>query len=259
MSFLNNIVCVQPLAEQFLDLASRAAVQLGLSLDCAQAAFALQISEHGWQLQQLGKGAPGPLRVDFVEGAMAHRRQFGGGAGQMLARAVGIQSGIRPYILDATAGLGRDAFVLADLGCKLQLLERNALVAWLLQDGLQRAADSAQTAEIAGRMQLQNGDAIKLMQNWQHEVPQVIYLDPMFPQREKSALVKKEMRLLQPLVGADDDAPGLFLAAWQLASHRVVVKRPRTAPLISEQQPSFQLSGKSCRYDIYARKSLKTG
>lgn len=218
--------------------------------------FELQLTSEGLQLQELGSRT-GPVRVDFVSGALAHRRQFGGGSGQMIAKAVGIQGAIRPHILDATAGLGRDAFVLACLGCRVDMLERHPVVAALLKDGLQRALQSADTAAIISNMHLHQGNAIELMQNWQGERPQVIYLDPMFPQSSKSAEVKKEMRLFQPLVGGDEDAPLLLEAALQLASHRVVVKRPRIAPELAGRAPGHVLQGKSSRFDIYPLKSLR--
>jgi len=175
----------------------------------------------------------------------------------MIAKAVGIQSGIRPAILDATAGLGRDAFVLAQLGCDVVLIERHPLIAALLADGLARALSDAEVGPIVQRMHLQKGNAIDLMTAWQGEPPQVIYLDPMFPHRDKSALVKKEMRLFRPLVGDDDDAPQLLAAALDLATHRVVVKRPRKAPGVAGRGPSHVLEGKSSRFDIYAKKALK--
>lgn len=232
--------------------------RLGL-LDSAttEAEFALEVTPQGLQLRDLSPDAPGPVRVDFVEGAAAHRRQFGGGSGQMIAKAVGIQPGVRPQILDATAGLGRDAFVLASLGCQLTLMERQPIIAALLEDGLARAQQDAQVWPIIERMQLLTGNAIVQMQNWASPVPQVIYLDPMFPHRDKSALVKKEMRLFRPLVGDDQDAPALLAAALHLASHRVVVKRPRKAPIIEGPSPGFSLEGKSSRYDIYPKRSLK--
>lgn len=237
-------------------LAAVWAQRLGLAVG-AQGDFAMQVSAQGLQLQELGDNVPGPVRVDFVEGALAHRRQFGGGSGQMIAKAVGIQPGIRPRLLDATAGLGRDAFVLASLGCEVSLIERQPLIAALLEDGLRRGALDAEVAPIVARMQLLQGDAIALMQAWQQEVPEVIHLDPMFPHRDKSALVKKEMRLFRPLVGDDLDAPALLEAALSLASHRVVVKRPRKAPCIEGPKPGYSLDGKSSRYDIYPKKKLE--
>ncbi len=234
MSANNPLVRVEPLAPSFAAVAGQWAQRLGLPQELAEAEFALQVGEAGLQLQLLEAQAPGPVRVDFVEGAAAHRRQFGGGSGQMIAKAVGIQPGIRPRVLDATAGLGRDAFVLATLGCEVSLIERQPLIAALLE-----------------------GNAIELMQQWRDEPPQVIYLDPMFPHRDKSALVKKEMRLFRPFVGDDLDAPALLSAALELASHRVVVKRPRKAPAIDGSKPGYCLEGKSSRYDIYPKKKLQ--
>ncbi|HLO62302.1 MAG TPA: class I SAM-dependent methyltransferase, partial [Azonexus sp.] len=143
------------------------------------------------------------------------------------------------------------------LGCDVTLIERQALVAALLADGLRRAQDDAEVAAIVERMHLRSGNAIEQMQSWSGEAPQVVYLDPMFPHRDKSSLVKKEMRVFRPLVGDDDDAPQLLQAALALATHRIVVKRPRKAPCIAGATPSYALEGKSSRFDIYARKSLK--
>lgn len=229
-------------------------LQLPLSGD---AEFALQLGENGLQLLELGDCAPGPVRVDFVSGALAHRRLHGGGSGQMIAKAVGLQPGIRPSVLDATAGLGRDAFVLAQLGCAVTLIERQPLIAALLADGLRRGREDAEVGPIVERMQLLHGNAIESMRVWSGEAPQVIYLDPMFPHRDKNSLVKKEMRLFRPLVGDDDDAPELLAAALALATHRVVVKRARKAPPIAGENPAYVLEGKSSRYDIYPKKTLK--
>jgi 16S rRNA (guanine1516-N2)-methyltransferase len=239
--------------EQAADWARR----LGLPLADDEADFALQLTDNGLQLQQLADDAPGAVRVDFVEGAAAHRRLFGGGSGQMIAKAVGIQPGVRPRVLDATAGLGKDAFVLASLGCEMSLIERQPIIAALLEDGLARGRQDSEVGDIIGRMRLLTGNAIELIRAWQGEAPQVIYLDPMFPHREKTALVKKEMRLFRPLVGDDMDAPALLEAALALATHRVVVKRPRKAPCIDGPKPGHVLDGKSSRYDIYPKKALK--
>lgn len=247
---------VEALRPALADEARAWADRLGLPV-AGEAEFALQLGDEGLQLTELGPQAPGPVRVDFVEGAVAHRRLYGGGSGQMIAKAVGVQPGVRPSVLDATAGLGRDAFVLATLGCGMTLIERQPIIAALLQDGLARAARDSEVAPIAAQMRLLAGNAIELMQDWQGEPPQVIYLDPMFPHRDKSALVKKEMRLFRPLVGDDLDAPALLQAAMALASHRVVVKRPRKAPAVAGAKPAYALEGKSSRYDIYPKKSLK--
>jgi len=249
-------VRVEALAPAYAEAAAALAQRLGLTL-AGPTEFALQLGDEGLQFVELGPQAAGPVKVDFVAGAVAHRRLYGGGSGQMIAKAVGIQPGVRPLLLDATAGLGRDAFVLAELGCAVTLIERQPLIAALLADGLQRARAVPEVASIVAQMQLLCGNAIDLMQAWRGEPPQVIYLDPMFPHRDKTALVKKEMRLFRPLVGDDDDAPALLEAALALATHRVVVKRSRKAPAIAGEQPGYVLEGKSSRYDIYPKKSLK--
>lgn len=219
----------------------------------------LQVGPDGLQLACADPGAPGAVRVDFASGTLAHRRRFGGGKGQLIARAVGIGPGLRPNILDATAGLGRDAFILASLGCEVTLIERHPMIAALLADGLRRARNDAKAAPIVAHMRFCEGDAIAMMRHWDSKAPHVVYLDPMFPHRDKSALVKKEMRAFRPLVGNDDDAPALLEAARALASHRVVVKRPRHATPLGGITPTYTLEGKSSRFDVYPKRALRSG
>ncbi len=209
-------------------------------------------------LQQTGRKAPGPVVVDFLAGAVDHRRRFGGGKGQMIAKACGLQAGKLPRILDATAGLGRDAFVLASLGCELTLLERSPVVFALLSDGLARglAQGTAEQQQIVARMHLQNADALDYLHAQADASADVVYLDPMFPERQKSADVKKEMRVFHSLVGDDADAAGLMEAALRVARYRVVVKRSRRAPVLGGRPPSYSLEGKSSRFDIYALRKM---
>jgi len=218
----------------------------------------LYVTDKGVQLQQCGKKAPGPVWVDFVTGSVAHRRKFGGGSGQMIAKAVGLKSGVRPSVLDVTAGLAKDAFVLATLGCQVQMIERSPIVHALLADGLMRAELNFEIMDIIDRLQLLHGNSIDLMQ--QCEKPQVVYVDPMFPHNTKSASVKKEMLIFREIVGDDMDAGTLLAQALETAEARVVVKRPRKAPIIEvtglNLKPSYALEGKSSRYDIYALKKL---
>ncbi|MDH4319504.1 MAG: class I SAM-dependent methyltransferase, partial [Desulfobulbaceae bacterium] len=153
----------------------------------------------------IGKG----LWVDFVHGAARYRRTQGGG--NMLLRAVGIKKNRRPLVMDATAGLGRDGFLIASSGCEVLLFERHPIVAALLGDGLYSASQHPETAAIAGRIHLHtesaHGYLAGLTQN--ETRPEVIYLDPMFPCRTKSAKVKKELQILQLLVGEDPDTETL--------------------------------------------------
>ncbi len=146
----------------------------------------------------------------------------------------------------------------ASLGCQVTLIERSPVIAALLDDGLQRAALNAEVGEIADRIHLQHADSVETMESMKNrrQTVDVVYLDPMFPHRDKSALVKKEMRLFQDLVGADMDSDGLLQPALDLAEYRVVVKRPRKAPDLGDQEPTYRLEGKSCRYDIHALKGF---
>lgn len=201
-----------------------------------------------------------PLAVDFVAGRSAHRRRFGGGRGQLIARACGLGKGVTPSVVDATAGLGRDAFVLASLGAEVLMVERVAAIYALLEDGLTRALADPATLEIAARMSLVHGDGTRQLAALvagSGVAPQVVHLDPMFPHRDKSALVKKEMRLFRDLTGDDADAPRLLEAALEVATHRVVVKRPRKALPIEGPAPRHVIEGKTSRYDLYVHRSLK--
>lgn len=220
-------------------------------------AFQLRYDEQGLQLIKKDEPKLGAISVDFVTGASAHRRKFGGGKGQAIAKAVGLNKGATPHVLDATAGLGRDAFVLAALGCKVTLHERHPIVAALLYDGLQRAYQDAEIGEwMQAQMQMEFGSSHDLLANTAC-TPDVVYLDPMFPHREKSALVKKEMRVFQSLVGEDLDADDLLPFAMELASKRVVVKRPDYAPFLQEQKPSMQITTKKNRFDVYVKAAMK--
>jgi 16S rRNA (guanine1516-N2)-methyltransferase len=247
-----SVVALVPECE---DAARDWARRLGLPFG-GREGYRLQIGPDGLWLAPTASAALGAIRADFVGGTAAYRRRFGGGSGQMIARAAGIRAGVRPSVLDATAGLGRDAFVLAGLGCEVVLIERHPLIAALLEDGLRRALADPATAPVAARMCLHVGDALVSMRNWNGEVPQLVYLDPMFPVRDKRALVKKEMRVFRSLVGDDDDAPALLAAALSLASHRVVVKRPRRASVLGGFVPGYALEGKSSRFDVYPKRSF---
>ena len=216
-----------------------------------QSPLALVQTDQCLELRKLDEPKLGAVYVDFVSGSMAHRRKFGGGRGEAVAKAVGIKGVELPSVIDATAGLGRDAFVLAVLGCQVRLVERHPVVYLLLQDGLNRAY---QNAEI-GAMLRQNLRLLNVRQinelNPQTDCADVVYLDPMYPHKQKSALVKKEMRVFQYLVGADSDADKLLSPALQLAKKRVVVKRPDYAEYLCKKPPHFSRETKNHRFDIY--------
>lgn len=216
--------------------------------------FLLQLNQQLLELIKLDEPKLSGINVDFVEGAAAHRRKFGGGRGQDIAKAVGLKHGFTPHVLDATAGLGRDAFVLASLGCQVTLMERMPIVAALLDDGIERAKLNADVSKIAQRMQLIHASSIESMTL--AEQVDVVYLDPMYPHRDKSAAVKKEMRVFQSLVGEDLDADGLLLPALALAKYRVVVKRPSYAPPLNNKTPTTSIKMKKNRFDVYVNKAI---
>lgn len=197
----------------------------------------------------------GDILVDFASGAATYRRKFGGGKSEAIAKAVGLTKKADLTVIDATAGLGRDALVLASLGATVTLVERNPLVAALLWDGLRRAKLHPQLQEwLPERMTLVFSQAMAALHTLPS--PDVVYLDPMFPAREKSAAVKKEMRAFHDVVGADPDADALWLAAMTLANKRVVVKRPGYAAYLAGQKPSMSIEGKNNRFDVYVKAAL---
>jgi 16S rRNA (guanine1516-N2)-methyltransferase len=205
-----------------------------------------------------GRGLPGPVTVDFGSHAMRHRRRSG--HNELLGRAVGIAGMRRPHVLDATAGLGRDSFVLADMGCAVTLCEREPVIAAMLAQGLRVALAGSDDwlRQVVRRMRLFAGDA-RAPGALQAGPSEVIYLDPMFPGREKSAAVKKEMALFQALLESGDcqqDARELLL--WALAQDvaRVVVKRPVRAPHLAGIKPSHSIDGKAVRFDVHVRRAL---
>jgi 16S rRNA (guanine1516-N2)-methyltransferase len=210
----------------------------------------LKLCPDGLHLQAAKSTEAGSLRVDFGAGKMRYRRR--GGHNEPLGRAVGVGKRADLEVVDATAGLGRDSFVLADLGCKVTMLERSPAAFALLRDGMQRAADSGDPwlQGVIARMRLHYVDS----REWLATHPasaDVVYLDPMFPARKKTARVKKEMWLFQHLVGEAEDAQLLLQQAITSATWRVVVKRPIRANSLPGAAVHHALSGKTVRYDVY--------
>ncbi|MFE8072381.1 class I SAM-dependent methyltransferase [Marinobacteraceae bacterium S3BR75-40.1] len=248
-------------SKPFIELAGKLMLPFLGEVDprrCEAADVLLLGMAEGLSLVATGKKQPGPVRCEFVRGKADFRRKHGGGRGQLIAKAVGVGRTQAPLrVLDATAGFGQDAFVLAGLGCHMTLLERSPVLTALLRDGLERGAQSGAVAEVVARMPLINADA----RDWLADpaTPQfdVIHIDPMFPHRDKNAQVKKEMQLLRPLVGDDEDADDLLDLALAKARYRVAVKRPRLAPVLAGQEPDLKLDGKSCRYDVYTLQGMR--
>ena len=173
-----------------------------------------------------------------------------------LLKAVGIKKGEthRPSVVDTTAGLGENAWLLASHGCCVIAIERQPVIATLLEDAISRAAKSK--PEVAGRLTLKNANASECLAtatNYQSRAPDAIVLDPMFPLGRK-AKERKPMRVLRMLAGDDGDAPDLLAAALGTGVHRVCVKRPLKAPVIANEKrpaPDVVYKGKAVRFDVY--------
>jgi 16S rRNA (guanine1516-N2)-methyltransferase len=222
--------------------------------------YLLCITPHRLELRKSGKPVQGPVFADFVTGPSGYRIAHTTRHRLPLARAVGLVKETVTRVIDATAGLGRDGLVLAKLGCQVHMLERSAIVAALLRDGLERAKSvPILAALIHERIRLKQVDAIPYLEYLSTEArPDSIYLDPMYPRCAGSALVKKEMRVLRDINGEDQDAEALLRAALVQAKRRVVVKRARLAQTLGGSPPSMSIAGKTTRYDIYLTNTWKS-
>lgn len=190
-----------------------------------------------------------PVYIDFLSGKLTYRREQTSLRNEALARALGLKHDATPTLIDATAGLAQDSFMLAGLGFEVTLLERSPIICELLKDGILRAAENPHVAPIIERLTLIETDAIDWLKAHSADL---VYLDPMFPSRDKSAAVKKEMRVFHDIIGEDLDADALLQAALTCATQRVVVKRPRLAkPIEGVIEPSYSIKGSSCRFDVY--------
>ena len=233
------------------ELALQASLKLALfplvKIDEEAANFYLFFDELGLALQSTAKQAPGSLRVDF-EGLT--KRVSDSIFQQNLVKAIGARKGKRPTVVDATAGLGTDSFLFAAIGCDVLSIEKNPIVFALLQDGVLRfARQGALEAEITARISLQQADFLESAKTIDRA--QVVYLDPMFPAKNKAAKAKKGMSYLQELIGSSVDDKDLMEAAYSVATERIVVKRAKNSPFINTTEPSISFKGSSSRYDVY--------
>ena len=190
------------------------------------------------------------LKCSFIEGPILHRLKYGKGRGQNLAKAVGMKSNKNRNIIDATAGLGYDSFILASLGAKVTLIERSQKMHELLQNGINEGISfGGEIEKIINRMELLFGDSKDILPKL---TPEVIMIDTMYKERKKTALVKNKMRLVREIVGPDTDYIELLEVALNCAKNRVVLKQPRYAePIKDIKKCSHQILGKTIRYDIF--------
>lgn len=192
------------------------------------------------------------LFLDFIHGNLGFRiKTKDYGRQRPIAKAIGLNKYPSPYVLDATGGMGRDALLLALSGAKISIVERSIILYALLSDALDRAKADPDIASKIACIQLYHADSTDFLKQLKaSEQPDVVYIDPMYPSRSKSALVKKEMRLIRNIVGDDDDASMILDQALITAKHRVVVKRPMSATPIKDNV-SHVIKSKKTRFDIY--------
>ncbi len=187
------------------------------------------------------------LRADLT--AMTRRLRAGVLGRELLVRAARVRGTEAPTAIDATAGLGEDSLLLAAAGFSVTLFERDPVIAALLRDALERAADVPELAEAVGRMCLEETDSVTALRGLSAP-PDVVYLDPMFPERRKSAAVRKKFQLLHMLERPCEDEEALLGAALAAGPRKVVIKRPPKGPHLAGARPSYALTGKAVRYDV---------
>lgn len=196
------------------------------------------------------------LRADFAR--MLPRLKQGRLQQELLVKAARSKGVEHPWAIDATAGFGEDSLLLAAAGFEVDLYEQDCVIAALLQDALERAADDPALADAVTRMRLHAGEdsiaglhhTAELVEQGELTAPDVVYLDPMFPERTKSAAVKKKFQLLHHLEQPCADEEMLVEAALAVHPRKVVIKRPVKGPLLAGVKPRYQLAGKAVRYDV---------
>lgn len=206
----------------------------------------LHFSEEGLALV----GGDLVLRADFT--AMLPRIRGTMWQHELLAKASKLKKAEgRLTALDATAGLGEDSLILAAAGYEVFMYEYDPVIAALLKDAMKRAKKNPQLASMVGRMHLMEADSIAAMKNDTTPLS-LIYLDPMFPARQKSALIKKKFQLLQKLESPCMDEQALLEAALMRKPQRIVIKRPAKGPYMAGRKPQFSYQGKAIRYDCFS-------
>ncbi|SET13097.1 16S rRNA (guanine1516-N2)-methyltransferase [Pseudobutyrivibrio sp. C4] len=189
------------------------------------------------------------IMVDFRE--MLPRLKQSNLQREMLVKAARIKGQPMPQtLIDATAGFGEDSLILAAAGFQVQLYEFDEVIAVLLKDGMERALEIPELKDAVGRMKLVCGDSTEGMRKLDFK-PDIVLLDPMFPARQKSALIKKKFQLIQRLESPCSTEEQLLDAAVAADPKRIVIKRPLKGPYLADRKPSYSLEGKAIRYDCF--------
>ena len=236
-----GIICA---SDELLSEAQALAARLGLPLTDGQSGLCLSLGRDGLSLLE-GRVS---VRVDFSE--YAKRVRPSNLAGELLIKAAkpGGKDGL--YAVDATAGFGEDSFLLAAAGFEVIMFERNPVTAALLEDGLTRGKSDPGIAHILARMTLVKGDAIDLLPRLEKR-PDLVLLDPMFPQRKKGSAPKKKAQMLEKLEPPCTDGERLLAAAFASGAEKIIIKRPRTGETLGGRKPDYSITGDAVRYDCF--------
>lgn len=245
-AYVNLAVCAA--SEPFVPKVSALAAHLGVPLcdEVSGARLVLRVDDEGLTL--CGSGME--LRGDLTR--LLPRLRQGALQRELLIRAARVKGVDEPFAIDATAGLGEDSLLLAAVGFEVTLYERDRVIAALLADALERAKNEPRLREAVGRMTLVEGDSVEALlavSQGEGRVPDVVLLDPMFPERHKSASVKKKMQLFQQLESPCASEAELVDAALVAGPRKVVIKRPAKGPHLAGVKPSYSIAGKAVRYD----------
>ena len=235
--------------DAIIDKARAIAEQLHLPFveDGADLPWALILSTD--QLALRFPGAKNPFVVNFLQSSYERRLQQASRNKEPLARAIGLKFGVACHVLDGTAGWGSDAVLLAKLGARVTAIERSPVVAALLADGVRRLKKKACYTTLD--IQIEVADTQEYIKKNDIPLPDVIYLDPMFPERPNNAQVKKSMQLLQLLIGTSPDVELLAKTAFTVCP-RLVIKRPEWAQPIMKN-PTYSIPAGIVRFDVYIR------
>ncbi|MBO7357798.1 MAG: class I SAM-dependent methyltransferase [Lachnospiraceae bacterium] len=167
---------------------------------------------------------------------------------EVLVKACRVKCENQITVFDATAGLGEDSFILAAAGFNVILYEKDPVIYELLLNAWERGRENPEIGAILSRMHIYSGDSTVYLKSLNNK-PQVVLLDPMFPERKKSGLIKKKFQLLQKLESPCDNEDSLMEAALIGAGKRIVIKRPVKGPNLAGRKPDFSYPGKAVRYD----------
>ena len=194
------------------------------------------------------------------EDELIYRLKYGGGSKQPIAKAIKVSNKVHLKVIDATAGLGTDSIVLASLNCQIYAIEKNLTVAELLQKRLDKAKNNDFLAPIVKNITLIIGDSRIIIPDiikTKQYIPDVIYLDPMFPPKKKTSAPNKQIQILQAIIANSEtntETNDLLKICLNYAKQRIVVKRPRLAANLENIKPHFSLIGRSNRFDVYLPK-----